>query len=461
MNDNSINSKDLETRLDQLGSLVAEHEEIIEAQRRDIDELESGGKTTPARSELDGESAATAPRNALAAGGLLALLGVSVGTAGAAPRGQVGSSSKPLEALYTEELNGGLTGDQPVSDLRGDGLTLTGDALALDAGDGLTFSGEALAVDLNQVGSGVGVLGGVGTDGIDHRSLTGADGLSITETSGTVTIGVNGTESDVTETFTEGDVTVTTADGGITIQDGALSAKTSTATRKADNTGDSEDTPHGLQFTPNKDLSAITVTVSAMTSGVETVILQDNPQNGSGDYPTTLATKSFPESGNSVTIQHELISGNTYHVFAKGSSLTVRKSNNPSDTYTSNLVDIRRGAYLENDGKLIYDNPPWGFKSIRGIGGPARVEWSEPDSVSRWETATFQAELDGGSVDVFVEIEDLNIGPVWVDWRDAPIGSGTDLSAISSDRVRFRVELIPGEGSSNPRLTNLSRQWRP
>lgn len=90
-------------------------------------------------------------RNALKAGGLVALLFGSVGTASAAAQGQIGTSSRPLKKLYTEELNGGITGNTSLTSLTGDRLSITSGALTADSA-GISDSGTAVyanAADIN------------------------------------------------------------------------------------------------------------------------------------------------------------------------------------------------------------------------------------------------------------------------------------------------------------------------
>jgi hypothetical protein len=93
--------------------------------------------------------------------------------------------------------------------------------------------------------------------------------------------------------------------------------------------------------------------------------------------------------------------------------------------------------------------------------GTATVEFSQPASVRRWESASFQADHDRETVAVFVETSSDG-GSTWTDWQSKPIGPGTDLTAIrAGDRVRFRVELSRGDIANDPRVTLLSRQYSP
>jgi hypothetical protein len=156
----------LEERFDRLESLVERQQATIEAQRATLDQqreriaaLEAETNTDATASD-SGEAPLVGRRDALKAGGLLALLFGGVGTASADPQGQVGTSADPLQALYTAALNGPITdgggGPQPLTKLPGDGLAIDGEELTIDPGDGLGIDGETVAVD---------IAGGLGFDG--------------------------------------------------------------------------------------------------------------------------------------------------------------------------------------------------------------------------------------------------------------------------------------------------------
>jgi hypothetical protein len=147
-------SQDIEERLQALESLVQHQHERLEAQaatverqRERIEQLE--------RALTDDRSEPLTRRGALKTGGVLAALGVGAGTASASPTGQVGSASRPLAALYTERLDGGVTGGQAVTDLVGDGFAVQSGRLGADAGDGLAIqngridavAGQGLVID--------------------------------------------------------------------------------------------------------------------------------------------------------------------------------------------------------------------------------------------------------------------------------------------------------------------------
>jgi hypothetical protein len=162
---------DIDDRLDRLESRLERQQETIEAQQERIEELagSSEGGGVPAT-----ESTLVNRRTALKTGGLLAVLGIGVGTASADPQGQVGRDGDPLRALYAAELNGPVTGREPVTDLLGDGLGVDSGTLSTDLGTGLSFDNsnrialpnDALTVAGNSVSLG-------GSTDVDHADLTG------------------------------------------------------------------------------------------------------------------------------------------------------------------------------------------------------------------------------------------------------------------------------------------------
>ncbi len=185
--------EDAPERLDRLESLVESQQEAIENQQATIDrqqariaELEESLAAADAQNEplteTDDDSG-TLPigpsrtavtevlgdRRTLTTAGLLGLAGLGTGistartgtgahaAASPSPRGRVGTSSQPLRALYTEKIDGPVTGDA-VTDLLGDGLTVAGKALTVDldaiAGDNLTVDTSNGELDASGGGSG-------------------------------------------------------------------------------------------------------------------------------------------------------------------------------------------------------------------------------------------------------------------------------------------------------------------
>jgi hypothetical protein len=275
--------------------------------------------------------------------------------------------------------------------------------------------------------------------------------------------------TDVTRTFTEPDVSVTTS-GSATVSDGAvtLGASTTTVSRPSDEEVNAEKDRYGLSFTPKIDLSKITMTVSSQTSGESTVYVTDTNR-------TILASEPSPGAGNSVTLDVTLTADTDYYAVVDngGNEYTLGIKGDLWGEYpygsNTNILEINAGIHLEEGGttSFIY-GAAYGIKSLTApaAAGEATIEWNEPQSVSRWERAVFDAERNGGELDVYVETSSDG-GTNWSDWdRDGdgsaePIEPVTDLSSISStDRVRFRAELI-SKSSNKPRLERLLRQWRP
>ena len=532
----SKGSTGVEERLDRLESLVETQQETIQQQRERIEELD--GET-----DADDTPLLTNRRNTLKAGGLLALLFGGVGTASADPQGQVGTSSDPLSALYTAELNGNITGDTALTNLTGTGLQIASESLAFDqsitptwtgthtydtdgsanlnvdetgvyystansetlniqnSGDGsvtlqedgtpvvtesrslssgnavqslgnlsddLTVAVDATALSGNGLTDNNGSLGidsgGVGTSELANDSVTvttsdGLDGGGSVSLGGSTEIGMVDVETDTAATFTEGDVTVSRS--GTVVSDGAIALPpTLTATRPGDNSTISDTTTrYGIQIRPNVDLAAVSVTISRNTSGSRVYLTDDSGNELTSDVS--------PGSGNDVTLTYSLDAGTTYFLIVdgEGDGYDMGYYDSASFPYESDVVDITSGVGINNGS--IFDDASSANSIVEVTGEPsgssatatATVEWSQPASVSRWETAAFQTDEDGETVEVYVETND---GSGWSDWRSQPIAPGTDLSSIPPDhRIRFRVELTTTDEANVPRVTLLSRQWRP
>jgi cell division protein FtsB len=118
---------DQQATIEDQQATIESQQATIEEQREQIADLKDDGGTTA----TDSESTVLNRRNALKAGGILALLFGSAGTASADSQGQVGTASDPLQVLYTEEINGGVTGEQVLTDLLGNGLALSSGSLGL------------------------------------------------------------------------------------------------------------------------------------------------------------------------------------------------------------------------------------------------------------------------------------------------------------------------------------------
>lgn len=152
----------LTTRLDRLEWQLERQQETIEKRRERIAELE--GEDFGEKSDDTAMPPAVTRRGALSAGSLLALLFGGVGTASADAQGQIGTSNDPLNALYSAELNGPVTGDESLSTIDGSGLTINSGSLEVSGGNtGLWEAGSSGGSYLEPSESGDTKLEGIDT----------------------------------------------------------------------------------------------------------------------------------------------------------------------------------------------------------------------------------------------------------------------------------------------------------
>jgi len=156
-------------RIDQQEATIEEHQETIQDQqetikdqRERIAELEADDQSDqPGNSDesatRDSDQSATQDssltpmlnrRSALKVGGLFALLAGGTATASADPQGQIGTSSDPLQAVYTEELYGN-SGTVTVRD----DLDLNGN-LDMGAGNAVELNTDDLGGNFSRPGPG-------------------------------------------------------------------------------------------------------------------------------------------------------------------------------------------------------------------------------------------------------------------------------------------------------------------
>ncbi|MFB6179666.1 MAG: tail fiber domain-containing protein [Halorientalis sp.] len=117
---------DVESRLEALETAVVRQKRHLERQRERVVAMANAG--------ADGAEPIITRRGVLTAGGLLALLGFGTGSAGATATGQIGTGTSPLNTLYTDQLNGGVTGGTALTNLVGSGLTINSGALETTGG---------------------------------------------------------------------------------------------------------------------------------------------------------------------------------------------------------------------------------------------------------------------------------------------------------------------------------------
>ncbi|CCQ35359.1 uncharacterized protein Nmlp_1149 [Natronomonas moolapensis 8.8.11] len=138
---NEQGTDEQDTEDESLRAKVQRLESLVEHQQQTIEELEAHQETdsadasesvdqeTPAEDETTTDEGLSTPvgrRGVLTATGALGLLGLGAGSASADASGKIGTSSDPLNTLYTDELNGGVTGDTSLTNIAGSGLTIDG-----------------------------------------------------------------------------------------------------------------------------------------------------------------------------------------------------------------------------------------------------------------------------------------------------------------------------------------------
>jgi len=121
-----------EEKRDDLSERVQTLEQRIDRQR------EALARLLDADDSDDGLGPALSRRRVLAAGGITALFGLGAESASADPQGSVGTDTDPLQTLYTEQLHGGITGGQLLSDLAGSGLSIVDGSLETTASSAWT-----------------------------------------------------------------------------------------------------------------------------------------------------------------------------------------------------------------------------------------------------------------------------------------------------------------------------------
>jgi hypothetical protein len=351
----------------------------------------------------------------LKAGGLAALLFGGVGTASADPQGQVGTSSHPLKKLYTEELNGGITGDTALTDMTGTGLQIASGSLDIDSnGVGSTeLASDSVTVAGNTVSLG---------------ATTPVDYVDLADTGNSFPIPNSDLAND----------SVTIAGNEVALGGSTTLAISHTALSDV-NPGNHHTRPSagdGLTETDN----TFSVTLSKVGSESGTGVLAGV---GTDDieYRSITSEDSVTVSQNSGTVTVGVTTSNS----------------NVTSSFPDSIVSTSGEATVTNGAITLASTPD--------TSGEATVEWSRPASVSQWGTVAFEAEQNGEQLDVYVQTRS-NDGNTWSDWdvdgdgSAEPIAPGTDLSSIPpDDHVRFRVSLATSS-SSKPRLSTLVRQWR-
>ena len=412
---------DIDDRLDRLESLVEQQQETIERQRERIAELECEDRDDEgdANAEI---TPAVSRRRALTAGGLLALLFGGVGTASANPQGQVGTSSKPLDGLYTDDLygNSGAISVQNALDL------VNSDSIKVDGTEAITFDGNQNVT-------------------IPNGNLT-LNGNSLTDSTGSLTLG--------TKLDTNGN-TLTDTSGELTIDVNSQRAMRVYEPDTAVSTGGSDDKPPNLIFGHGDNDTGNTEVRGATIGGGGD---QSDPNKVKGNYATVGGGK-----GNKVTANYGTIGGGSrneakekeyatvaggslnsasgeystvaggYQNFAKGdySFAAGRKAETQDSEY-----NIHQGAFVWGDGTSNKVRSQAANQVVFQAGGGMYVGDDGGPSGDFYGNGTASDKLIDTSSGAY-----LTVGGTWTDNSSRTVKK--NISPVDGPTVLERVKSLP------------------
>ncbi len=197
----------IDDRLERLEALVADQQATIERQNSRLEELAERSTTG---TSSGGSSVPVTRRRALQAGGALALLGLGAGSVSAQPQphGQVGTEDRPLNALYTIDLE--ATEITSETDIDADGTTAIEGRSTAALGETYGISGitdsesqDAYGVRGTATADSGSAIGVGGTTAGDTDGATGVKGHATADTVTAETKGVEGrTDADADNTGT-------------------------------------------------------------------------------------------------------------------------------------------------------------------------------------------------------------------------------------------------------------------
>lgn len=354
---------------------------------------------------------------------------------------ELASSIYKVRGSFSDQNGAGVLGENTAES--GTPIGVEGAVPNAGAGYGLSTPQDARVSGTLETSG----LAGSLTGGTTLSSLTGT-GLQLDGNA----LALAKTVRETARTFSEAGLTVATSSS--LINEGAIEMIGPAVQQFDPNSVKfNESEKHGLKLSVKKDIESLTVTEMEQNASTSTVYLQDSGKN-------TILTEPAPGGGNSVTLDYLLSSGSNYYI-------AVDNDGSNYDYGSVAVADFLPKSTTMFDVQSNYTGSSVAdaFSRIEGQSptrsGTATVEFDSVTPLSRWDTAGFQADQHGGTIEVFVEQSDDG-GSTWSIWGTNPIASGTDLSAIPGDqRVRFRVEFSRNDGANQPRLTLLSRQYTP
>jgi hypothetical protein len=459
----STDTEHLRAKVDRLESLVDHQQETIEQLQTKVEAASDDGWTPGATR-----------RGVLTAGGALAALGLGAGTASADPSGQIGTSSDPLQKLYTAELNGGVTNDKSLTDIEGSGLSINSGTLDASGASSWT-DGDAADLLEPSAGGKVGVevdkIADDGSGSVSLQSPLDAGGTDVTDTSGdlTLTSGANNVAlgatldtSGNTVTNTSGDVTVGSAldlDGNaLKSSSGAFSVTTGSGNLTLNPSGDIDANSNNLNNVASIDNGGSAISVSDRLNLSNSDPIQDNGTDAiqfDGAQNVSVASGDFtvtPSGNSATTLDVQNASGSSVLTADTASDEVVITETTNNDTLTLKHDDTD-GVVSTSTGDLKLN--PSGNVTVSGnvqISSPGSGSSSDNvlaiDGSGNVQKASSKTLSDVGGIGSSISVDDISDDGS----GQVTMGSPLDLAGnnITSSTGAFSVTTGSGNLTLNP-----------
>jgi hypothetical protein len=256
---------------------------------------------------------------------------------------------------------------------------------------------------------------------------------------------------DRAETFAESDVTV---GGTAPIVNESISVPSASQANTDLTSTENKDGP-GVEFQLHHDATEIEVKLGPTVESLNAVELREGA--GGGSTGTLIDSVSSVSPGDTVTFTGTFNAGDWGVVIDESGPFPTVSSDTTNSNVSSEMVTLTDG--LSDKGSsfgfhfLVFEY----VRAVPTLDYSATVEWPHPPDVFGWDTATFQADPDGETVDVFVE-ESTDGGSTWTEVA-GPIARGDDIPVASDNEMRFRVDFSRSNTSNNPTLDAIYRRY--
>jgi len=210
----------------------------------------------------------------------------------------------------------------------------------------------------------------------------------------------------------------------------------------------------GLEFTVDNSIEGLQFTFGSDNGSAANVTLRNETDSNN------LNTWNL-SPGDSIRYEQPLTVGDTFSIRHNQSNYFTPEAFTPATNYAD--ITMLNGVYSTGTSNDRF----WAITQISPIksnnSGSVNLQWAYPNDLYQWDTATFTRDLDGETVDVFVEYSDDG-GSTWSRANGGnPISRAYQLdsdSAISvTSNVRLSVELSRTDTSNNPSLKSAYRSY--